>query len=121
MKKITVATSILASIFLAACSSNAPVAQQQVFGDVAPATLTIAQVKQQPDDARVTFTGKIVRQVKHDEYIVADETGEIQVEIDEHRWNGLKVTSSELIRIYGEVDKEVFSTKVDAKSVEKVQ
>ncbi|QNS15997.1 YgiW/YdeI family stress tolerance OB fold protein [Mannheimia bovis] len=124
MKKLTF-TAILASAFLAACSSNTasvstPAAQEQVFGQKSQATLNIAQVKQQRDDALVTFTGKIVRQVESDEYIVADSTGEIEVEIDGHLWNGLKVTAADTIRISGEVDKEIRRVKVDARSVEKL-
>lgn len=121
MKKMTFSVAIILSALLAACSSNSTTAQEQVFGQKQASTLTIAQVKQQRDDALVTFSGKIVRQVDNDEYIVADKTGEIQVEIDEHLWNGLNVTSSETIRISGEVDKEAFGTKVDAHSVEKAR
>lgn len=115
----------LSICILAACSSNTapvstPAAQEQVFGQTSQATLNIAQVKQQRDDALVTFTGKIVRQVENDEYIVADSTGEIEVEIDGHLWNGLKVTAADTIRISGEVDKEIRRVKVDARSVEKL-
>lgn len=121
MKKMTLSAAILVSTFLAGCSSTNTTAQEQVFGQAQPTTLTIAQVKQQRDDALVIFTGKIVRQVDNDEYIVADKTGEIQVEIDDHLWNGMNVKSSETIRISGEVDKDTFSTKVDARSVEKLK
>lgn len=118
MKKIA-----LISIFtLAACSQNtAMTPKEQVFGHTPLKTLNISQVKQQPDDALVTFVGKIIRKVDNDEYIVLDETGEIQVEIDDHIWNGLNVTPTETIQISGEVDKETFHTKVDAKSVQKVK
>lgn len=113
----------LISIFtLVACSQNTTVApQEQVFGHTPLKILNISQVKQQHDDALVTFIGKIIRKLDNDEYIVQDGTGEIQVEIDAPIWNGLNVTSTETIQISGELDKETFSTKVDAKSVKKVK
>lgn len=121
MKKIILSMTMASTLLLAACSQNNVVPSEQVFGQKSQTTLNIAQVKQQRDDAFVTFTGKILRQVGNDEYIVADSSGEIQVEIDGHIWNGLNVTASDTIRVYGEVDKESFSVKVDAHSVEKVQ
>lgn len=119
MKKIATLATILTASLLAACSQNAP--QNQVFGQTTNSVMNIAQVKNQYDDAIVTFTGKIVRQVDGEEYIVADQTGEIRVEIDHHVWNGVNVTSADTIRIHGKVDKETFETQVDARSVEKVQ
>lgn len=117
-KMITLAT-ILTVTFLVACSRPAP--QNQVFGDNGGGIMTISQVKSQYDDALVTFTGNIIRQVEGEEYIVSDSTGDIRVEIDHHVWNGLNVTPKDTVRIYGKVDKEFLSTQVDAYSIEKVQ
>lgn len=117
MKKLLLVT-VFSATFLAACSQ--PASPSQVFGEQSSnATLTIAQVKAQPDDAIVTFKGKITKQVGGEDYIVADETGSIEVEIDHHIWNGLSVTPNDTLRIRGKVDQETFSTQVDAHQVEK--
>lgn len=119
MKKLALLSTLVAATLLAACNNAAP--QNQVFGDQGSQIMTISQVKSQYDDAIVTFDGYIQRQVSGEDYIVADKTGEVQVEIDSHLWNGLKVGSNDKVRIRGKVDKETFSTQVDAFSVEKVQ
>ena len=46
-----------------------------------------------------------------------DASGAITVEIDDDDWNGLNVTPQDLIEIRGEVDKDLFDTKIDADSV----
>lgn len=117
MKKLILTTAIT-TLFLTACSQ--PVAQNQVFGDKSSTNMTISQVKSQYDDALVTFTGKIIKQIDGEDYLVADSTDSIQVEIDNHIWRGLNVTPNDTIRIHGKVDKETFSTQVDAFSIEKV-
>lgn len=117
MKKV-ILTTVLTTLFLTGCSQ--PAAQNQVFGDKSSTNMTISQVKSQYDDALVTFTGKIIKQIDGEDYLVADSTGSIQVEIDNHIWRGLNVTPNDTIRIHGKVDKETFSTQVDAFSIEKV-
>lgn len=119
MKKLIAVTAVAASVVLAACSKPTP--QNTTFGQNANSQMTIAEVKNQRDDALVTFTGKILRQVDGDDYIVADSTGEIKVEIDNHVWKGVNVTPADTVRIQGKFDKELINSSVDALSIEKVQ
>ncbi len=52
-----------------------------------------------------------------EKYLFKDASGAITVEIDDDDWNGLNVTPQDLIEIRGEVDKDLFDTKIDADSV----
>ena len=40
------------------------------------------------------------------------------VEIDDENWHGLDVTPKDVVRIKGEVDKEMFSTEIDVDTIE---
>ncbi|MDE8035717.1 YgiW/YdeI family stress tolerance OB fold protein [Actinobacillus equuli subsp. equuli] len=119
MKKLTVLSTLAVATLLAACSQ--PTSQNQTFGENAVSVVTVAQAKSSYDDSRVTLEGKILRQVDNDEYIFADSTGDIKVEIDDHVWNGLNVTPSDKIRIQGKLDKETFNSSIDVYTVEKAQ
>ncbi|WGE81696.1 YgiW/YdeI family stress tolerance OB fold protein [Actinobacillus equuli subsp. haemolyticus] len=119
MKKLTVLSTLAAATLLAACSQ--PTSQNQTFGANTASIVTVAQAKSLHDDSRVTLEGKILRQVDNDEYIFADSTGDIKIEIDDHVWNGLNVTPSDKIRIQGKLDKETFNSSIDVYTVEKAQ
>ena len=70
------------------------------------------------DDAKVTLEGYLVREIRAEHYIFRDATGEIEVEIDNEDFRGLKVTPGTRIRIVGEVDKDRTSTTIDVDYVE---
>ena len=82
---------------------------------------TVAQAKSARDDSPCVLTGNIVQRMPGDNehYLFRDSTGEILVEIDDELFMGRTVTPETQIRIYGEVDNEVFErTKVDVKNME---
>lgn len=119
MKKFTLSLAI-SVLFLTACSQQAP--QPQVFGTAAmQQTVSVAQAKSFADDTMVTLEGRIISKVPHedDEYLFEDQSGSITVEIDHHLWNGQTVTPNDKVRLIGIVDKEVFSSKIDVKMIEK--
>lgn len=118
MKKL-LAIGLLAILGLTACSQ--PTSQNQVFGSNTQTVMSVAQVKTLADDSLVQLEGNIVRQVKGEDYIFADQSGEIQVEIDHHIWNGLNVTPKDKVRLSGKLDKEMFNSSVDVKQIEKIQ
>ncbi|WP_150539546.1 YgiW/YdeI family stress tolerance OB fold protein [Actinobacillus vicugnae] len=119
MKKLTIISTLIATTLLVACST--PPVQNQTFGANRTNAVTVAQAKSLHDDSRVSLEGKILRQVDHDEYIFADSTGDIKIEIDDHVWNGLNVTPNDNIRIQGKLDKETFHSSIDVYTIEKVQ
>lgn len=82
---------------------------------------TVATVKQMNDNAWFTLEGHIVKQVREEKYIFRDQSGEIEVEIDNDKWKGRKVDPSTKIRIAGKVEKEwLRSMEVEVKRIELV-
>ncbi|NLK65862.1 MAG: NirD/YgiW/YdeI family stress tolerance protein [Campylobacteraceae bacterium] len=114
MKKVALASIVLASSLFAGgfVSSKS--------NDV----MSIAEIKNSArDDQMVTFRGYIKKQLDDDEYIVTDKKGnEIEVEIDDDKWNGLIADESTYLEIYGEVDRDsARDVEIDAKSVKAVK
>ena len=105
MKKYLVLSALIASVALVACSNNNNT--QPVFGANVPATtISVKQALSARDDSYVTVEGNIISQVDDDEYILADTSGQIRVEIDNHIWQGQNVSKNDKVRIYGEIDSE---------------
>lgn len=82
--------------------------------------VTVIQVNELRDDVPVIVKGKILQRTGDDKYLFADDTGNIIVEIDEEDWNGQNITSDDIIKLYGEVDRGIFKTEIDVKRVEKL-
>ena len=117
---------LLASPAFADFQSGAPAPAQGGFqgpGGNGSAT-TVAQARKAWDDSWVVLTGHIVSRAggDHEHYIFRDSTGEIIVDIDDKYFNGRTVTPQNLVRISGEVDKEILErTKIDVKQLEILQ
>ena len=85
---------------------------------------SVAQAKRSWDDSWVVLTGHIVSRAggDHEHYVFRDKTGEIIVDIDDKYFSGRTVTPQNLVRISGEVDKEILErTKIDVKHLEILQ
>lgn len=67
---------------------------------------TVATALQSPDDTQVVLEGKIIRQINKDTYVFQDNTGTINVGIDQKRMPYEKITPSTSVRLIGEVDKD---------------
>ena len=78
---------------------------------------TVAEAAKLGDDTPVVVVGHIEKSLGDEKYLFKDASGAITVEIDDDDWNGLNVTPQDLIEIRGEVDKDLFDTKIDADSV----
>ncbi len=78
---------------------------------------TVAEAVKLGDDTSVVVVGHIEKSLSDEKYLFKDASGAITVEIDDDDWNGLNVTPQDLIEIRGEVDKDLFDTKIDADSV----
>lgn len=117
MKKLLALSAIFSAAVLTACGSNQG-NQQQVFGANLPATvITVKQALDARDDSYVTVEGKILSQVDDDEYLFADASGQIRVEIDHHIWRGQNVTKTDTLRLYGEIDKEWNKTELKVREL----
>lgn len=83
---------------------------------------TVQAAKKMRDDSKVTLTGNIVQRIGGDKYIFRDATGEITIEIDDKDFRGQNVTPQNLVRIFGEVEKEFGSgVEIDVKRLDVVR
>ena len=82
---------------------------------------TVQQVLEQGyDDQRVTLVGRLTNFFGHDRYEFSDDTGRIEIELDDDRdWSF--ISKDELITIYGDVDREYNSVKIDVKDARPVK
>ncbi len=73
------------------------------------------------DDQMVTLQGRLTEYLGHDKYQFTDKNGDtITVELDDDQ-NWSHIAKDQLIEIYGEIDKDMFSTKIDVKRATPVQ
>lgn len=100
----------LASGPLLAAGYTGPGAQS-VVNDVAAA-------REAADETPVVLEGRIVRQLKHEHYAFQDATGTLEVEIDDEDWPATPVDDQRTVRLYGEVDKELFGRRIDVEHIE---
>lgn len=82
--------------------------------------ITVAAAQSLRDDARVTLQGTIVSQLSREKYNFRDSTGEIVVEIDRRVWGSLTISETDLVEIYGEIDRERRGTEIDVKRIRKL-
>lgn len=75
---------------------------------------TVAAVeKDSYDDQVVTLTGRLVNYLGHERYEFADNTGVIEVELDDDRdWS--YISKDEPIQLTGKVDRDFLSTTIEA-------
>jgi uncharacterized protein (TIGR00156 family) len=82
--------------------------------------MTVERAKSMSDDTWVTLRGTIVERISNDQYLFKDATGNVNVEIDHKRWNGVTVTPNDTVEIQGKVDKDWNSVEIDVKQINKV-
>lgn len=88
-------------------ANNAPQTVQQVLDNAY-------------DDQRVALTGRLTNFLGHDRYEFTDNTGRIEVELDDDRdWSF--ISKDQLITIFGEVDRDFYSIKIDVKDARPAQ
>jgi uncharacterized protein (TIGR00156 family) len=83
-------------------------------------TITVKEALTQGDDSYVNLKGQIVRHLGKDKYLFKDATGEIIIDIDNNKWNGLTITPSDVIEIKGEIDKDWTSLEIDVDYISKI-
>lgn len=81
---------------------------------------SVSEILTMRDDAHVVMRGYILRHLGKDKYLFKDVTGTITVEIDHDKWSGMIVTQTDQVELYGEVDKDMFSTEVEVDNVVKI-
>ena len=85
-------------------------------------TISVKEALKLNDDAKVVLEGKIKSHIKSDKYEFIDKNGDvIVIEIGDKKWGNITANEDTLLRIRGEVDKELTKTKIDVDSVEVVK
>ncbi len=112
LKVLAVATALSALSFTtSAIAAGAPT------GFNTPDVSTVEGVSRNAkDDQMVTLRGALVNYLGHERYVFADNTGSIEVELDDdYDWS--YVSKDMPIELTGEVDKDLFSTSIDVKRI----
>lgn len=123
MKKILLSTLVtaLALPLLATSVSAKNKNKGFVFVPQEMAVETVADAKDKADDTIVVLQGYIAKSLGGDKYAFTDKTGEIIIEIDDDEFDGVSVTSGEMIEIMGEIDKDSKKpVKVEVKTIKKL-
>ena len=77
---------------------------QRVIAAAANNVVTVAQAAKARDETAVTIVGTIVRQLKHEHYELRDQSGTIEVEIDDDIAGPTQLKPGTKVRVIGEVD-----------------
>ena len=79
---------------------------------------TVAAALQAKDDTRVVLEGNITQQLDSERYIFQDDTGTINVEIDDEDMPMGGINEKSRVRLTGEVDKGLTSLEVDVDRID---
>lgn len=79
---------------------------------------SILKAKKLGDNSYVRMKGKIVSKISKEKYLFKDNTGTIQIEIDDDTWKGIKASPKDTVIIEGEVDKDWDAISIDVDTIE---
>ncbi len=108
--------SLLAICGIALFSTNA-MAADTAKTDTKPVS-KISDVSNLPDDAEVVIQGVIVQNLGDDNYLVKDDSGTVNIEIDEDLVDGNTITPEAEVLITATVDKDGDITSLEAEEVQ---
>ena len=75
-----------------------------------PKEVTVDSISDMKDDTKVIIKGYLVKQINEEHYLFKDDTGNVEVDIEDQVFRGANVTPETQIRLRGEVDKDLFKT-----------
>ena len=108
--------SLLAICGLTLLSSNA-MAADAAKAPTKPIS-KISDVKAMPDDTEVVIQGVIVQSLGDENYLVKDDSGTVNIEIDEYLVHGNTITPEAEVLITATVDQEGNVTSLEAEEVQ---
>lgn len=119
IRTVAVTLSALLSITPALAQYQGPGGTRDTGKDATYADTTVADIKADPqDDLKVRLEGRLIRQSGDEDYVFADSTGEIAVEIDSDDFPKAPVTADTIVILEGEVDTHrMKDTDIDADRV----
>ena len=86
-----------------------------------PQVTTVAAALEAADDTHVVLEGQIVKRLQDELYEFKDASGTIHVEIDDEHWPAQAVSEKAMVKITGEVDRDLMSREVDVEHLEIIQ
>lgn len=122
MNKIALLSCMAAALF---AYNNDALAKKNLGGGfsgpgVEVDVITIEQAKGMRDDTPVVLRGKIQQKIGDELYVFSDDTGTVNIEIDDDDWMGLTVGPDDLVEITGEVDKGWTKMEIEVDQIQKV-
>lgn len=82
---------------------------------------TVAAALDAADDTPVVLQGQIVKRLQDELYEFKDASGTINVEIDDEHWPAQAISEIALVKITGEVDRDLTSREIDVEYLELVK
>ncbi|MCL1056442.1 NirD/YgiW/YdeI family stress tolerance protein [Shewanella gelidimarina] len=104
------------SIILSAVLTLPAVAAYNGPGVASHAT-TAADAAKAKDDTPIELTGYLVKSLGDEKYLFRDQSGEVEVEIDNALWREIEVTSDTKVTLIGEVDDEWKGIEIEIDSM----
>lgn len=98
--------------------ANAIAAQMEAAGTPAKPISKVSDVNAMPDDAEVVIQGVIVQDLGDEHYLLKDDSGTINIEIDEDLIGGDTITPEATVLISATVDKDGDITSLDAEEIQ---
>ncbi|WP_394204282.1 NirD/YgiW/YdeI family stress tolerance protein [Shewanella waksmanii] len=77
----------------------------------------VSEAENATDDMPVELTGKLVKSLGDEKYLFRDDTGEIEVEIDDALWRDIEVSDDTTVMLRGEVDDEWQGIEIEIDSI----
>lgn len=78
---------------------------------------TAADAAKAKDDTPVELTGYIVKSIGDEKYLFRDDSGDVEVEIDNTLWRDIEVSSDTMVKLIGEVDDEWQGIEIEIDSM----
>lgn len=83
--------------------------------------VSVQEVRSMPDNSPVIVRGYLVRQNGENSYVFQDDSGVINLEIDEEDWNNQTFSPNDFVEVWGEVDKNGAAiTEIDVSAIKKL-
>ena len=83
--------------------------------------VSVQEVKGMADDSPVIVRGYLVEQNGENSYLFRDNSGTINLEIEEDDWNGQTFVPTDFVEVWGEVDKNGMTvTEIDVSAIKKL-
>ena len=88
-----------------------------LLADADHKVITVDKARELEDDVKVVLEGLIIEGLGGEMYLFRDGTGDIDLEIDKDAWKKREMDPEQLVRVYGEINREDDSIEVEVKKI----